>query len=228
MRLRRRLPLLPRGWLGRQHQHAHTSIHPPSLDDAGQQPVRPVALEGIGDDVDVGVVGSNAAVAGGWQEGYNEQGLPVLRKLRDGARSPRPFTPAATTASASSSSSSLVLSYRRTWEVLKANGLWSYELHRSPRYRDAVLAFARDFCPPATSKVGRSLRGSYWAGDQRHTRWRPTVMVVPAPADDDDETEPAAAAEEEEGGRQRAPAEETHAAGLPDEEEGRAAGVAPP
>lgn len=116
---------------------------------------------------------SPQADTAGWQEALDEYGVPVLRKLRDGhlqsARSPS------------------IQPYRRTWELLKANGLWSYELHRSPRYRDAVLAFVSDFCPPATSTVGKSLRGSLWAGDGRQAQWQSKMLVMEADEEEQEE-----------------------------------------
>ena len=78
-----------------------------------------------------------------WDVFVDEAGTEVLRKLKShrGAGSP----------------SSPRQQCMRTWELLKQNQLWSYDLRRNTKYKEAVLMFSREFSNTASSPRNMAL-----------------------------------------------------------------------
>lgn len=91
-----------------------------------------------------------SAVGASWQVFMHDDGTPVLRKLKSPSSSPR-SSPSPKNNQHTRPSPSAHQQCKKTWELLKQNGLWSYDLRRNTKYKEAVSTFMREFpqSPPS-------------------------------------------------------------------------------
>eukprot|EP00624_Nannochloropsis_granulata_P006150 evm.model.NODE_4462_length_12403_cov_26.642908.1 len=92
------------------------------------------------------------ALGTSWEIFFHGDGTPVLRKLK----SPRNSSSPRSSPSPSNRGGSIMCSFenqmcKKTWEMLKQNGLWSYDLRCNSKYKEAVSTFIREFpqSPPS-------------------------------------------------------------------------------
>ena len=94
------------------------------------------------------------ALGASW-DAFIHDGTPVLRKLKSprNSSSPRSGPSPSNRGGNSTRPSSANQQCKKTWEMLKQNGLWSYDLRCNIKYKEAVLTFMREFSQSPPSPV---------------------------------------------------------------------------
>jgi hypothetical protein len=99
------------------------------------------------------------ALGASWQVFIHDDGTPVLRKLKSprNESSPRSSpSPSNRGESSTRPSPSAYQQCKKTWELLKQNGLWSYDLRHNTKYKEAVTTFMREFSRSPPSPLSSS------------------------------------------------------------------------